>query len=266
MKELIKFDKCGNDLLLTNRKLVGANKRPLNCAGYFVTNFVWNQKTSFQQVYVCHDVPNALLGKPAIRDLKIITVQKPQTFSCARIQMESTTTDVINKFPTVFNGLGKIKGEPVHITTEEDTTPYHITAPRRVPIPLLEPFRKEIERMEGLGVIKKIGEPTEWCHPVVINQNVPKPEGKLRICLHLTKLNTVTKREFYQLESVNETLAKIGQECKIMSKLDANSGYWQLPLDEESQRKATFITPRKILPNESPIWFDFSPGNIQQTY
>ena len=40
MKELIKFDKCDNDLLLTNRKLVGANKRPLNCAGYFVTKFV----------------------------------------------------------------------------------------------------------------------------------------------------------------------------------------------------------------------------------
>ena len=28
-----------------------------------------------------------------------------------------------------------------------------------------------------------------------------------------------------------------------MSKLDANAGYWQILLDEESQLKATFITP-----------------------
>ena len=28
-----------------------------------------------------------------------------------------------------------------------------------------------------------------------------------------------------------------------MSKLDANSGYWQMPLTEEDQLKTTFITP-----------------------
>ena len=105
--------------------------------------------------------------------------------------------------------------------------------------------------MEKLRVIRKIHQPTEWCHPIVI---VKKPGGKLRICLDLTKLNTVTKREFYQLESVNETLAKLGNECKVMSKLDANSGYWQLPLDEESQLKATFITPYgRYCPTRAPF-------------
>ena len=28
-----------------------------------------------------------------------------------------------------------------------------------------------------------------------------------------------------------------------MSKVDANSGYWQIPLDEQSQELTTFITP-----------------------
>lgn len=94
--------------------------------------------------------------------------------------------------------------------------------------------------MEQLGVIRRVDEPTEWCHPIVV---VQKPVKKLRICLDLTKLNQVTKRELYQLETVDETIAKIGKECKFMTKLDANSGYWQLPLDEESKLKATFITP-----------------------
>lgn len=44
------------------------------------------------------------------------------------------------------------------------------------------------------------------------------------------------------MPSVDESLAKLGNS-KIFSKLDANSGYWQIPLDEESQLLTTFATP-----------------------
>ena len=64
---------------------------------------------------------------------------------------------------------------------------------------------------------------------------------KKKICV-MCSLNKAVKREVYQLESIDDTLAKLG-ECNIMTKLDVNSGYWQMPLDEESQLKATFITP-----------------------
>ena len=63
------------------------------------------------------------------------------------------------------------------------------------------------------------------------------------MCIDLTKLNAGVERELYQLESVEETLAKLGDECVHMTKVDANSGYWQVPLDEESQELTTFITP-----------------------
>lgn len=94
--------------------------------------------------------------------------------------------------------------------------------------------------MEKLGVIRKIEEPTEWCHPIVA---VMKPDNKIRLCIDLTKLNKGIERELYQLESVEETLARMGDECKIMSKLDASSGYWQTKLNEQSQKLTTFITP-----------------------
>ena len=104
--------------------------------------------------------------------------------------------------------------------------------------------------MEEMGVTRKVEEPTDWCHPIVL---VKKENGSIRLCLDLTRLNTAVKREFYQLESVDETLAKLG-ECNIMSKLDANSGYWQMPLDEESQLKATFITPfGRFCPTRGPF-------------
>ena len=85
--------------------------------------------------------------------------------------------------------------------------------------------------MQQMGVIRKVEKPTAWCHPIV---PVKKPNGDLRICIDLTKLNTASKRQFYQLESVDETLVKLGKECVYMSKLDANSGYWQTQMDEET--------------------------------
>ena len=42
---------------------------------------------------------------------------------------------------------------------------------------------------------------------------------------------------------MEETISKIGPGCEVFTKLDANSGYWQVPLDEDSQLLTTFITP-----------------------
>ena len=42
--------------------------------------------------------------------------------------------------------------------------------------------------------------------------------------------------------SFDESLAKLGQS-KIFSKLDAKSGFWQIPLCPESRLLTTVITP-----------------------
>ena len=41
---------------------------------------------------------------------------------------------------------------------------------------------------------------------------------------------------------VDETLAQLSG-AKIISKLDSNSGFWQIPLAKKSQNLTTFITP-----------------------
>lgn len=40
--------------------------------------------------------------------------------------------------------------------------------------------------MEDLGVIARVNEPTDWCSVMV---PVPKKDGRVRICVDLTKLN-----------------------------------------------------------------------------
>ena len=99
--------------------------------------------------------------------------------------------------------------------------------------------KTELERMEKLGVIAKVQQPTDWCAGMVI---VPKPNGTIRICVDLTKLNASVCRERHILPSAEETLAQLG-DTKVFSKLDANSGFWQLKLASESALLTTFITP-----------------------
>ena len=93
--------------------------------------------------------------------------------------------------------------------------------------------------MEKLGVIGKVEQPTEWCAGMV---TVPKPNGKVRICVDLTKLNESVCRETYPLPKIDSLLGEI-RDSTLFTKLDANSGFWQEKLAENSQLLTTFLTP-----------------------
>ena len=70
---------------------------------------------------------------------------------------------------------------------------------------------------------------------------VPKPNGNIRICVDLTKLNVSVCRERHMLPSVEQIHAQIG-DSTIFSKLNANAGFWQVKLSGESALLTTFIT------------------------
>ena len=93
--------------------------------------------------------------------------------------------------------------------------------------------------MEKLGVIVRVNEPTDWCAGMVV---VPKPNGQVRICVDLTRLNDSVCRERHPLPSVDQTMAQLAG-AKVFSKLDANSGFWQIHLSPESIPLTMFITP-----------------------
>ena len=93
--------------------------------------------------------------------------------------------------------------------------------------------------MQDLGAIEKVEQPTDWCSGMVV---VPKANGKVRICVDLTRLNRSVQCESHILPTVEHTLTQIGG-VKIFTKLDANSGFWQVELSPESSLLTSFITP-----------------------
>ena len=112
-----------------------------------------------------------------------------------------------DKNPKLFGGLGRMSGGNYSIQLREDAVPFALSMPRRVSIPLMDQdvVKRELQRMEGLQVIRRVDTPTDWCAGMVV---VAKPrvvastvEGEekethnVRICVDLTKLNDSVMRE-----------------------------------------------------------------------
>ena len=95
-----------------------------------------------------------------------------------------------------------------------------------------------LERMAKLGVIKRIEGPTEWCSPSMV---VPKKNNKICLCDDFSKLNKAAKRYYHPLPATEELLAQLG-DSKVFSKLDGDSGYWQMMSAAESRPLTIFIT------------------------
>ena len=93
---------------------------------------------------------------------------------------------------------------------------------------------------------------------------VPKPSGDVKICVDLTKLNENILRELYPLPSVDHTLAQL-TGAKVFSKLDANSGFWQIGLSPESAKLTTFMTPfGRFCFNRLPFGINSAPEHLQK--
>ena len=163
-------------------------------------------------------------------------------------------------YPNLFKGLGELEGE-FSIKLTPNSTPYAITTPRRVALPLMPKVKEELQRMEKLGVISKVDVPTDWCACMVV---VPKPDGRIRICVDLTKLNESVLRETHPLPKIDNLLAQIS-ESKFFTKLDSNSGFWQEKLNPDSRLLTTFITPfGRFCFNIMPFGIKSAPEHYQK--
>ena len=160
----------------------------------------------------------------------------------------------------MFSGLGRLEGD-YQIHLNEEAVPYALSTPCRIPLPLTDKVKDELERMEKMRVISKIEKPTDRCAGIVV---VPKPNGKIRLCVDLTKLNEGVCRERHILPSVDHSLAQLNGAL-VFTKLDASCEFWQIPLAQESRELTTFITPfGQFCFNVLPFRINSGPEHFQR--
>ena len=88
--------------------------------------------------------------------------------------------------------------------------------------------------MLDAGVIRPSNSP--WCNAVVL---VRKKDGSLRFCIDFRRLNTLTAKDSHPLPRICETLESLAGTAHY-STIDMNSGFWQVPMDEESKQYTAF--------------------------
>lgn len=212
----------------------------LKCAGIQYLPMRYGRLTSYQKVYFIENHRQLLLGKPAIKALGLIK----------RVNQVHQSEEN-HQF---FEGIGQLPEKySYRIDLYENSTPVAIATPRRVPLPLLKETKKELDKLQQKGIISRVTEATKWCSPLVV---VPKQDGKsVRLCVDLTALNNCVQRRYHPIPKLDHTFAKI-KGARVFSKLDANSGFYQINLHPESRPLTTFLTPF------GRFWFNRLPFGI----
>jgi reverse transcriptase-like protein len=79
---------------------------------------------------------------------------------------------------------------------------------------------------------------SDWLSNVVL---VKKPNGKWRMCVEFTDLNKACPKDDYSLPKIDRLVDSTAGHS-LLSFMDANAGYHQIPLAEEDQPHTDFIT------------------------
>ena len=157
-----------------------------------------------------------------------------------KLQTYNMKSHIMELYPDLLDGVGTIKEAEVKLDVDPNITPI-VQPPRKVPHAMIQPLKEESSRMEKLGVIHKldINKATDWCHNLVL---VCKPSGKLRVCLDPRTINQALEFHIHNSCTFQDIASSIGK-VKQVSKIDANSGFWTLPIDMTSQLLMIFNSP-----------------------
>ena len=104
----------------------------------------------------------------------------------------------------------------------------------RIPPPQLDKVREHLKLMLDAGVIQPSN--SLWCNAVVL---VRKKDGLLRFCIDFRKLNSLTVKDSHPLPRICKTLESLTGAAHF-STFYMNSGFWQVPMANESKQYTAF--------------------------
>ena len=104
----------------------------------------------------------------------------------------------------------------------------------RIPPPQVDEVREHLKLMLNAGVVQLSN--SSWCNAVVL---VRKKDRSLHFCIDFRRLNALTVKDSHPLPHICETLESLAGAAHY-STFNLNSGFWQVPMDEESKQYTAF--------------------------
>ena len=147
--------------------------------------------------------------------------------------------DLLHKYKHVFPAPGEpVTGRSKTVLHEieiNDARPVRC-GPRRLAPAGLRREQDCVREMLSGGQIEPSDSP--WASPVVL---VTKKDGSTRFCVDYRRLNSLTVKDAYPLPRIDDSLRLLGNQ-QWFSTMDLASGYWQVAMSPDAQKKAAFVT------------------------
>ena len=232
----------------TDKIFTYSGQTPVKLKGTFNATVQAFGRETKAKIYVTEGSNGAILGQETAEKLNILRVGPPEDSKHLSIKIinqdkhiEQTThpkiQQVLDNNTEVFQGMGKLKGYQLQLHIDKTVTPVQQPI-RRLPYHTRQKVSEELKRLITNDCIEKVSGPSTWINPIVV---VPKPNGKIRLCLDMRRANEAIIRERHQIPKVEEILTEL-HSAKYFSKIDLKEGYHQIELAEESRHITTFLT------------------------
>ncbi|KAK9752718.1 Retroviral aspartyl protease [Popillia japonica] len=127
-----------NQIRNTNKVINGPDGNPLEVSGWLAITLVHNKQNFSVNSFVIKNLTSPILSRETISQLKLLKLSKHVNAS----NVNNVTVE--SEFPNLFKEIGEFKGEG-SIKLKEGATPFAQTAPRPVPIPLMQKLEREIK-------------------------------------------------------------------------------------------------------------------------
>ena len=114
----------------------------------------------------------------------------------------STHESLSRQYPTLFHGIGKLKGIEVKLHIDPTVQPVAQQA-RRIPFHLRKKVEKKLEHLEQQGIIEKVDGSTPWISPLVVN---PKKDGDVHIRVDMRMANKAIDCERHPTPTVEDLI------------------------------------------------------------
>ena len=225
--------------------------------GYVRLNFRIGQKTFIQNFLVLEIPSQLVLGMDFIKSrsltlnfdkmvLSFKNSEKTVPICFANIlqsKLIRILTDIqkhqiellLSKFSSIIDApLGRVRGlfHEIKLTHEQ---PKRFNAYPTTPVKAKE-IDRQVELLLQQGLIRRSNSP--YAAPVILR---PKPNGDWRFITDFTYINSLTVDDSFPMMRIQDILKNLGN-AKYISTLDAEKGYWQVPLAENSKKYTAFRT------------------------
>ncbi|MCO5558423.1 hypothetical protein L7F22_012005 [Adiantum nelumboides] len=193
------------------------------------------------------EIMGVLLTNPTV--VSSINVPQVDEGKLAKMLAKDLTQEERQAYLAMLEGYTKLFIDGYDQITGVSVVQHHINLKDRAK-PVVQRLRRlgviqqdalllsEVRKLLNAGSIYPV-EDSEWVSPIVVT---PKKNGKWRVCVDYKSLNAATKRDHFPLPFQDEILNEAaGYERYTMC--DGYSGYFQIRIAEEDQKKTPFVTP-----------------------